>query len=93
MNSVKPQIHYVHILLSHKNGKFYTGCTNDLQARFNQHENGEVSSTKNRGPFEMIYYEASTNKLDAYSRERYLKIGIGKRYLKNRIKCALDLAG
>lgn len=93
MNPVRPCMYYVYVLLSQKDGKFYTGCTNDLRARFKQHQNGEVSSTKNRGPFEVIYYEVSTNKLDAYSRERYLKTGMGKRYLKNRIKRALGLTG
>jgi len=93
MIPVRSEMQYVYILLSHKDGKFYTGCTNDLQARLSLHQSGKVSSTKNRGPFEVIYYEACTNKLDAYSREKYLKTGMGKRYLKNRIKRALGLTG
>lgn len=93
MIPVRSKMQYMYVLQSCKDGKFYTGCTNDLRARFIQHQNGEVSSTKNRGPFEVVYYEACTNKLDAYSREKYLKTGMGKRYLKNRIKRALDLTG
>ncbi|MDP4038884.1 MAG: GIY-YIG nuclease family protein, partial [bacterium] len=53
----------------------------------------KVVSTKNRGPFQLIYYEACKNKLDAYAREKYLKSGMGKRYLKNRIKRLLALTG
>ena len=34
----------------------------------------------------LIYYEASINKEDAMARERYLKSGMGKRYIKNRLK-------
>ena len=34
----------------------------------------------------LIYYEACTNQQDAYTREKYLKSGMGKRYIKNRLK-------
>jgi len=40
----------------------------------------------NRGPFELIYYEACLNQQDDAAREKYLKSGMGKRYLKNRLK-------
>jgi putative endonuclease len=93
MSPVKAKMYYVYILRSQKTGKFYTGCTENLRARFVQHENGRVSSTKNRGPYELVYYEACTNALDAYAREKYLKTGMGKRFMKNRIKRALALTG
>lgn len=93
MNPVRASYQYVYVLLSQKDGKFYTGCINDLRARFNQHQSGEVLSTKDRGPFELVYYEACTDKSDAYARERYLKTGMGKRYVKNRLKRALALTG
>jgi hypothetical protein len=48
---------------------------------------------KNRGPFLLIYYEACLNEQDAKGRERYLKSGMGKRYLKNRLKRFLSLTG
>lgn len=86
MSPVRTEMQYVYVLLNCKDGKLYTGCTNDLRARFSQHQDGKVVSTKNRGPFEIVYYEACTNKLDAYAREKYLKSGMGKRYLKNRPK-------
>lgn len=93
MNPVRAKYHYVYVLRSIKDSKFYTGCTSNLRARFSEHQEGLVSSTKNRGPFEMLYYEACTNQTDAYTREKYLKTGMGKRYLKNRIKRALALTG
>lgn len=40
-------------------------------------------------PLELIYFEACLNKADAYRREKYLKSGMGKRYLKNRLKGGL----
>lgn len=77
---------YTYVLQSKKDNKWYTGSTNDLRKRFNQHNAGQVVATKNRGHFIMIYYEACLNEQDARFREKYLKSGMGKRYLKNRLK-------
>jgi putative endonuclease len=53
--------YYVYILKSQKDGKYYTGYTKNLKLRFEQHANGEVSSTKNRRPLELIYFEGCLN--------------------------------
>jgi putative endonuclease len=84
---------YTYVIRSKKDNKFYTGTTFDLRKRFSEHNGGKVVSTKNRGPFELIYYEGCMNKDDAFIRERYLKTGTGKRYLKNRLKRFLSLTG
>ncbi len=84
---------YVYIIRSKKDAKWYTGFTNNLQKRFKKHNNGEIFSTKGRKPFELIYYEACIDKQDAQAREKYLKSGMGKRYLKNRLKYFLSLTG
>ena len=84
---------YTYVLRSQKDRKWYTGYTNDLRKRFKEHTHNKVTSTKNRGPFELIYYEACVNKEDAFVRERYLKTGMGKRYLNNRLKRFLSLTG
>jgi putative endonuclease len=76
-----------------KDDKFYTGYTIDLRKRFNEHNRNKVFSTKGRGPFRLLYYEACINEDDAKAREKYLKSGMGKRYLKNRLKRFLSLTG
>jgi putative endonuclease len=76
---------YAYVIRSKKDKKWYTGSTNNLRKRFNQHNEGKSTWTKGRGPFEIIYYEACLNEEDARSREKYLKSGMGKRYLKNRL--------
>lgn len=92
MNHVRDKnFQYVYILQSIKSGMLYTGCTNDLRKRFKEHQDGKSTYTKGRGPFELIYYEASLNSKDCYAREKYLKSGMGKRYLKNRMKRFLSL--
>lgn len=84
-------MYFTYVLLSKKDGRWYTGFTNDLRKRFSQHQRGEVYSTKGRGPLSLLYYEACADKYDAWNREKYLKTGMGKRYLKNRLKRFLSL--
>jgi len=86
-------MYYVYVIKSKKDKQFYTGFTRDLENRIREHNEGRVSSTKERGPFELIYYEACLNERDALAREKYLKSGMGKRYLRNRLKGFLSLRG
>jgi len=86
-------MYYVYVIKSEKDKKWYTGLTDDLRKRFREHSYNKVFSTKGRGPFEVIYYEASINREDARERGKYLKSGMGKRYLKNRLKRFLSLMG
>ena len=78
--------YYTYVLKSQVDNNLYTGFTVDLQKRIAEHNNGLCQSTKHRTPFTLIYYEACLNKFDAISREKYLKSGMGKRYLRNRMK-------
>jgi putative endonuclease len=94
MNPVREgKMWYTYIIQSKKDKRLYTGCTSDLRKRFREHNELLVSSTKGRGPFILIYYEACMNKKDAFTREEYLKSGMGKRYLNNRLKRFLSLTG
>jgi putative endonuclease len=80
------KFHYIYVLLSLKDNKFYVGYSEDLKSRFEQHKKGQVTSTKNRCPLELIYYESCLSKKDALHREKYLKTYKGKLFLKNRLK-------
>ena len=84
---------YTYVLQSKKDGRWYTGSTNDLRKRFMEHNTNKVVSTKHRGPFVLLYYEACINDHDARVREKYLKSTMGKRYLRNRLKRFLALTG
>jgi len=77
---------YVYVLQSRLDRNFYTGVTSDLRKRFRDHLYGRVSSTKNRRPLKLVYFEGCLSKKDATKRETYLKTAWGKRYIKNRIK-------
>jgi putative endonuclease len=80
------QYYYTYILKSEKDGNFYTGYTKDLNIRLLEHNDGKVVSTKERRPLKLIYWEGCLNQQDATRREKYLKSGNGKIYLRNRLK-------
>jgi len=77
---------YVYLLLSKKINKWYIGSTKDLRKRILTHNAGKNKSTKYGIPWKLIYYEVGLNKDDARAREKYLKSGVGRRFLKNRLK-------
>jgi len=79
-------IYFVYLLLSKKDNDFYTGYTNSLGKCFKEHQEGKVKSTKHRLPVQLIYYEVCLNKYDALAREKYLKSGRGKKYIRSRLK-------
>ena len=64
---------YVYVLKSKKDEGIYIGYTNDLKRRFKEHNLGESIATRNRTPFELIYYESYKSMADAKYRENNLK--------------------
>ena len=82
-------MYYTYVLQSMQDMNFYTGFTNNLKLRFEQHNNGSVTSTRDRRPLELIYYEACLHRDDAVKREKYLKTFHGKMFLRNRLKSYL----
>ena len=64
-------MHYVYVLINEDN-KPYIGCTNDLRRRFEEHQRGEVRSTRGHG-WRLAYYEAYASKSEALRREKRLK--------------------
>jgi len=82
-------MYYTYVLYSKKDGNFYTGFTQDLKLRFDQHNNGRVESTKDRRPLKLVYYEACLNRDYATHREKYLKTYHGKAYIRRRLKSYL----
>ncbi|MFH1598116.1 MAG: GIY-YIG nuclease family protein [Patescibacteria group bacterium] len=79
-------MYYTYVLLGKRNGKFYIGFTNSLKKRLEEHKKGKVKSTKDRGKFVLVYYEACADKKDAIKREKYFKTGFGRRFLNNRLE-------
>jgi putative endonuclease len=78
--------HYVYVLRSQKDGKFYVGYTKNVQKRLEEHNSGQVQSTKERRPMKLIYWEGCIDQQDATRREKYLKTAWGKRYIKGCVR-------
>lgn len=74
------------MLISKKDGKFYTGFTKDLKLRLEAHKNGKVESTKGGRPLKLVYYGACLSQNDATHREKYLKTHFGKMFIRKRLK-------
>jgi putative endonuclease len=79
------QMYYTYVLRSKRDEKLYIGWSDDLKARIKKHNQGLVLSTKARLPLELVYYEACLNKKAAIVREKQLKTGFGRAYLKRRL--------
>ncbi len=79
-------MYYVYILKSKKDGRLYSGYTNNLERRIEDHNNGKVNSTKNRRPFDLIYYEGYVHQQDATAREKYFKTQWGRNHLSKVLK-------
>jgi putative endonuclease len=64
---------YIYIL-DCADGSYYTGSTNNLELRIEQHQNGQGSNhTKNRLPVRLIYYEEYARVDLAFYREKQVQ--------------------
>jgi len=66
-------MYYVYVIQSKNTREIYIGYTIDLKRRLKQHNDNLSFSTKNRGPWLLIYYEAYRSRKDAKLREDRLK--------------------
>lgn len=80
----------VYVLISLKDQKFYVGYSANVDQRLKDHANGNVVSTKDRRPLELIYIEYHNNKYDALRRERYFKTSKGRKALRLIIRESLE---
>jgi putative endonuclease len=71
-------MYYLYVLKSQLDEGLYIGYTGNLKNRLQQHQNGEVTSTKPRRPLELIFYEGYRSMVDANRREKYFKTAKGK---------------
>ena len=82
------QMFTVYVLRSLKNGRHYSGFSSrDMGTRLREHNNGAAGGwTSRNGPFEVIYTEEHATEVEARARERSLKSGHGREWLKYVVK-------
>jgi len=82
---------YVYFIKSKKDSSIYLGSTNDLVRRMKEHNTGKSYYTKDKYPYELVYYEAYKIEKDARLRESNLKrFAQAYSQLKKRIKYSLE---
>lgn len=85
-------VFYVYILeVSGKKGKksFYTGYTNNLHRRLNEHRNGKGAKYCRSKNIELKYFETFTNRKSAMKRELEIK-SYPKQKKRELIKSSVD---
>ncbi len=75
-------MYWVYVLKSGKDNGLYIGLSNNIERRIAEHNAGFVKSTKGRKPFSLFYKEIFSNRQAARDREKYLKSGSGREFLK-----------
>ena len=73
---------FVYAIKSLSKNYIYVGLTNNLERRIQEQNSGRGRSTKSYAPFRLIYSEKIGARIEARKREKYLKSGIGKEFLK-----------
>jgi putative endonuclease len=74
---------FVYVIRSTVRKYIYVGLTMDLSERLGQHNSGKNSTTKPYRPFDLILSEKFETRTEARAREKFLKSGIGKEFLKS----------
>ncbi|WP_445713190.1 GIY-YIG nuclease family protein [Flavobacterium sp.] len=73
----------VYILFSEDYGKTYVGFTSNLIERFKSHNYlSKKGYTIKFRPWQVIYVEFFTTKSEALKREKFLKTGNGREFIK-----------
>ena len=77
--------YYVYALSSEKNNRIYVGLTKDVKKRLKEHNSGKSSSTKGYRPWRLFYVEEADSLSEARLKEKKLKAGSGKGFLKQQL--------
>ena len=77
--------YYVYAIVSIVNNRIYVGISHNVNERLKYHNLGKVFSTKGYRPWKLFYKEFIGSRVEARKREKFLKSGCGKEYLKSKL--------
>lgn len=75
----------VYALYDKVTDQVYVGMTNNLERRIAEHKRGQSFYTRRFKDFEVIYKEVFRSYAEGRKKEKYLKGGSGKEFLKSLI--------
>lgn len=76
---------YVYVLQSLSYNTHYVGSTEDVERRLSEHNAGKCRYTSGRMPWQLVYKEECGGRSEAVRRERFLKSGQGRKFLKEKL--------
>ena len=78
----KDGVWWVYVILCDDNS-YYVGASSDMPRRWSEHTGGKGAEwTKKHHPIRIIHHEKFCSQDDAFSREKELKTGFGRKWLK-----------
>ncbi|NIL97346.1 MAG: GIY-YIG nuclease family protein, partial [Planctomycetales bacterium] len=79
------RMYFVYVLSSKTEQRLYIGSTAEPDVRLTAHNAGRVRSTRLWRPWNMVLLEQHPDRPTAQKRERYLKSGWGRRWLRQNL--------
>ena len=80
--------YFLYIIQSDKDGTYYVGSTQDIKDRLARHNQGRSNYTRNRGPWEVVYFEEYSRRVDAVKREKAIKNRKRRDYIESLVKAS-----
>ncbi len=77
------KMYYVYAIKSVDKNYIYVGLTNNPNRRIAEHNRNKEKTTSFYSPFKTVLIENFDTRMKAREREKYLKSGTGKEYLKS----------
>lgn len=79
-------MYYVYVLENEMDRSWYIGSTDNLERRIKEHRAGLGGrTTRLKQGWQLMYCEGYIDKRDALGREKFLKGGSGRKYLKKQL--------
>jgi putative endonuclease len=76
-------MYYIYVIKSKERNYKYVGITNNPERRIEEHNQGYNRTTKPYKPFILILVEKYPNRIETRKREKFLKSGYDKEYIKS----------
>lgn len=77
----RPNLYFVYALLC-DDDSIYIGQTQDIRKRWQRHKDRDgANHTKKHKPVKLIHYEEFSSRSEAVQREKWLKTGVGRKWL------------
>lgn len=76
---------YVYVLYSNDFERYYVGMSDNVEKRLKEHNKGLSKSTKPYVPWRLVHSKQFETRMEARTREKYLKSAAGRRWRKKNI--------